>query len=216
MGMPASQIERLAADRKPVYATTIVSPVSGFVTEKFVVPQQYVAEGQPLVAVADLSTVWVEADVFEQQLPEIRIGQRVAITSPALPGQTLPGTVAFIQPVLSGETRSTSVRIELPNRNLQLKPDMFVSVTFATTAEPGRLSVPASAVVDRGQQQFVWVELASGRFSPRQVQTGTRSGERIEILSGLSEGESVVVEGAFLLDSESQLRSSQLHSAQGH
>ncbi len=206
MGMPASQIERLVADRKAVYATTIISPVSGIVTQKMVVPQQYVAEGQPLIEVADLSTVWVEADIFEQQLPEIRTGQRVSISSPALPGTELPGTVAFIQPVLSGETRSASVRIDLPNRNLQLKPDMFVSVKFPREARAGGLAIPPGAIIDRGQQQFVWVETAPGAFSLRQVQTGTRSGDRVEILSGLREGESVVAEGAFLLDSESQLQ----------
>lgn len=206
MGMPASQIERLARDRKPVYATTIVSPVSGIVTQKLVVPQQYVAEGQPLVEVADLSTVWVEADVFEQQLAGIRTGQRVTISSPALPGYDLPGTVAFIQPVLSGETRSNRVRIELPNRNLQLKPDMYVSVKFFSEAPPASLSVPATAIIDRGEQQFVWVEVAPGSFSPRQVKIGARTSDRVEILSGVEAGESVVAEGAFLLDSESQLR----------
>lgn len=206
MGMPASQIERLAADRKPVYATTIISPVSGIVTQKMVVPQQYVGEGQPLIEVADLSTVWVEADVFEQQLPEIRVGQKATITSPALPGQVLTGTVSFIQPVLTGETRSTRVRVELANRNLQLKPDMFVSVTFTTEARPAVLSVPPTAVIDRGQQQFVWVEIAPGNYSLRQVQIGARTSDRVEILSGLSGGESVVAEGAFLLDSEAQLR----------
>lgn len=206
MGMPPSQIDALARDRRPVYATTITSPVSGIVMQKLVVPQQYVAEGQPLVEVADLSVVWVEADVFEQQLASIRVGQRVTVTSPALPGQPLPGEVAFIQPVLSGETRSTSVRIELPNRNLQLKPDMYVSVTFTSEAASETLSVPAGAVVDRGQSQYVWVEVSPGRFSPRKVTTGTRTAERVEILSGLTGGESVVAEGAFLLDSESQLQ----------
>ena len=206
MGMPSSQIDRLAADRKPVYATTITSPVSGIVTQKLVVPQQYVMEGQPLVEVADLSVVWVEADVFEQHLAGIRVGQRVTVSSPALPGQPLPGEVAFIQPVLSGETRSTRVRIELPNRNLQLKPDMYVSVTFSAEAPSEGLSVPAGAIVDRGQRQFVWVEVSPGRFSPRQVTTGARTSDRVEILSGLNPGENVVAEGAFLLDSESQLQ----------
>jgi Cu(I)/Ag(I) efflux system membrane fusion protein len=177
------------------------------VTQKLVVPQQYVMAGQPLVEVADLSTVWVEADVFEQQLPDVSIGQQVSISSPSLPGKELPGKVAFIQPVLSGETRSASVRIELPNPDLQLKPETFVTVKFSREARPSGLAVPPGAVIDRGQQQFVWVETAPGRFTLRAVQTGARSSDRVEILSGLTEGENVVAEGAFLLDSEAQLQS---------
>ncbi len=207
MGMSPAQITQLVADRKPVYATTIISPVSGIVTQKFVVRQQYVMAGQPLVEVADLTTVWVEADVFEQQLPDVRIGQRVSISSPSLPGRELPGAVAFIQPVLSGETRSANVRIELPNPDLQLKPDMFVTVKFSREARPAGLSVPPGAIIDRGQQQFVWVETAPGTFALRVVQVGARSSDRVEILSGLTEGENVVAEGAFLLDSEAQLQS---------
>lgn len=206
-GMTAAQIDRLAAGGRPFYTTAIVSPVSGIVTQKLVVPQQYVAQGQPLFQVADLSIVWVEADVYEQDLPRIALGQRVAITSPALPGVTLPGTVAFVQPTLTGESRTTRVRIELPNLNLQLKPDMYVNVRLFGGTARSVISVPASAVIDRGQQQFVWVEVSPGNYAPRQVTVGARSADRVEIVSGLAGGEKVVVEGGFLLDSEAQLRS---------
>ena len=206
-GMTQSQIAQLEKSGKPIYATNVVSPVSGIVTQKMVVPQQYVMQGQPLLEVADLSVVWVEADVYEQQLPGIHIGQRVAITSPAIPGVEFPGTVSFIQPFLTGETRTARVRIELPNPNLQMKPDTYVSVRIFGAPAPAHLMVPKTAVIDRGQQQFVWVERAPGSYEPRQVTPGERHGDQIVIQAGLSGGETVVVEGGFLLDSEAQLRS---------
>ncbi len=206
-GMTNAQIDRLASGGKPFYTTSIISPVSGVVTQKLVVPQQFVAQGQALFQVADLSTVWIEADVYEQDLAKIAIGQRASVTAPSLPGVTLEGTIAFVQPTVSGDSRATRVRIELPNRNLQLKPDMFVNVRlFAGSGRPF-LSVPATAIVDRGQQQFVWVEVSPGSFAARQVTLGARAQDRVEILSGVSAGETVAGEGGFLLDSETQLRS---------
>lgn len=206
-GMSTAQIDRLASGGKPFFTTTIIAPVSGIVTQKLVVPQQYVAQGQALFQVTDLSTVWVEADVYEQDLSKIAIGQRVSVTAAALPGVTLPGTVAFVQPIVTGEGRTTRVRVELPNRNLQLKPDMYVSVRLFGGTGRAALTVPPTAILDRGQQQFVWVEVSPGNFSPRQVTVGARTPERVEILSGLNAGDMVAVEGGFLLDSEAQLRS---------
>ena len=205
-GMTPSQIAQLEETRKPLLATNVVSPVSGVVTRKLVVEQQYVAQGQPLLELADLSTVWVEADVYEQQLPNIQIGQRVSISSPAVPGTEFPGTVSFIQPVLTGETRTARVRIELPNRGLRLKPDMYVSARITGPAAAPHIMVPKTAVVDRGQQQFVWVEVAANTYEPRPVTVGPRHGEQIVINAGLSPGDTIVTEGAFLLDSEAQLR----------
>ena len=205
-GLTASQIDRLAAGGQVPSTTTIVSPVSGVVTQKLVMPQQYVMAGQPLFEVADLSTVWVEADVYETDLSRVSVGHRATVTLPALPGNELSGTVTFINPVVEGSSRSTRVRIELPNRNLQLKPDMYVTVRIFGEAAREGLTIPASAVVDRGRQQFVWVEISPGTYSPRQVTIGTRTADRVEILRGLTGGEVVVVEGAFLIDSEAQLR----------
>lgn len=205
-GMTGAQIDRLAAGGAPFYTTTIISPVSGVVTQKLVVPQQYVVQGQALFQVADLSTVWVEADVYEQDVAKVAIGQRVSVTAPSLPGVTLPGTIAFVQPVVAGESRTTRVRIELPNRSLQLKPDMYVSVRLFGGTGRSALMVPATSIVDRGQQQFVWVEVSPGSFAPRQVTVGARTPDRVEILSGVNAGDTVAVEGGFLLDSEAQLR----------
>lgn len=206
-GMTNSQIERLATEGRPFYTTTIVAPVSGIVTRKDVVPQQYVMQGQPLFEIADLSTVWVEADVYEKDLALVQAGQRVSVLSPAFAGVELPARVSFVQPVLEGESRTNRVRIELPNRGLRLKPEMYVTVRFFGESAIERLMVPASAVVDRGLEQFVWVEVSPGNYSPRRVQVGRRTADRVEIVSGLQPGESIVAEGAFLLDSEAQLRS---------
>ena len=205
-GMTAGQIAQLERTRKPILATTIISPVSGVVTKKLAVEQQYVAQGQPLLEVADLSTVWVEVDVYEQQLPSVRVGDRVEITTAALPGRTFTGKVSFIVPVLEGTTRTARVRVELPNPGLQLKPDMYANARIVGAPAPPHIMVPAAAVVDRGQQQFVWVETQPGSYEPRRVTTGGRHGNSIVIASGLEEGEVVVVEGGFLLDSEAQLR----------
>ncbi|MDQ3280363.1 MAG: efflux RND transporter periplasmic adaptor subunit [Acidobacteriota bacterium] len=205
-GMTSGQIATLERTHKPIYATTIVSPVSGVVTRKLAVEQQYVMQGQPLLEVADLSHVWVEADVYEQQLPSVKVGDQVEITTPAVPGRTYTGIVSFIVPVLTGATRTARVRIDIDNRGLALKPDMYANVRIIGAPAPAHIMVPATAVVDRGQSQFVWIETRPGAYEPRQVTTGGRHGEAIVITNGVSDGDNVVVEGAFLLDSEAQLR----------
>ena len=205
-GMTAAQIAQLERTHKPIFATNITSSVSGVVTQKLAVEQQYVAQGQPLLEVADLSNVWVEADVYEQQLSSVHLGDRVEISVAAIPGRTFEGKVSFIVPVLAGATRTAKVRIDLANRGLQLKPDMYVNARILGAPAPPHIMVPASAVIDRGQKQFVWVETQPGSYEPREVRTGGRHGEAIVIASGLRAGEVVVVEGGFLLDSEAQLR----------
>lgn len=205
-GMTAAQIAELERTSKPIFATNIIAPVSGIVTKKLALEQQYVAQGQPLFEVADLSHVWVEADVYEQQLPDVKVGQSVEITSPAVPGTKLAGKVGFILPVLAGATRTARVRIEMPNPGLTLKPDMYVNVRIIGEPAPPHIMVPASAIVDRGQKRFVWVETVPGTYEPREVATGQRHGDAIVIVSGLAPNDKVVVEGGFLIDSEAQLR----------
>ena len=206
-GMTEAQVAQVERTKKPILATNVISPVNGIVTKKLAVEQQYVVQGQALLEVADLSRVWVEADVYEQQLPSVSVGDKVEITAAAVPGRTFNGSIAFIVPVLEGATRTARVRVELANPGLLLKPDMYVNARVIGAPAPPHIRVPASAVVDRGQKQFVWVETQPGTYEPRQVTTGGRHGEAIVIASGLSEGDVVVVEGGFLLDSEAQLRS---------
>lgn len=205
-GMTERQIAQIEQGGKPLTSTAVVSPVSGVVTNKLVVPQQYVATGQPLFEVADLSQVWVDADVYEQQLSQVTPGQRVEITSPALPGQTRTGTVTFIQPVLAGQTRTATVRIDLPNPELSLKPDMYVTVRLVGNAVVEHIMIPASAAIDRGQSTFAWVETKPGTYEPRKIATGGRHGNQVIVTAGLQPGDVIVTEGGFLLDSEAQLR----------
>lgn len=205
-GMTAGQIATLEQTKKAIFATSVVSSVSGVVTRRLVVEQQYVVQGQPLLEVADLSRVWVEADVYEQQLPDVRIGQRAEIAASSNPGRTFTGAVSFIAPVLGGTTRTARVRIELANPALALKPDTYVNVRIVGTPAPPHVMVPATAVMDRGQRRVVWVETQPGSYEPRDVQTGPRHGDQIVIVSGVGAGDVVVIEGGFLLDSESQLR----------
>jgi len=205
-GMTAQQVASLESTRKPIFATNIISSVSGIVTNKLAVEQQYVSQGQALLEVADLSHVWVEADIYEQQLPSVHIGDAVEINAAAVPGRMFNGKVSFIVPVLAGATRTARVRVDIANPGLALKPDMYVNVRVIGAPAPPHIMVPASAVIDRGQRQFVWVESGAGSYEPREVTTGGRHGESIVILTGLSGGDNVVVEGGFLLDSEAQLR----------
>ena len=206
MGMSERQIAQVEQGGKPLVSTSVVSPVSGVVTQKFVVPQQYVATGQPLFEVADLSQVWVDADVYEQQLSQVHHGQAVQITSPALPGTTLSGKVSFIQPVIAGQTRTATVRIDLPNPQLAMKPDTFVTVRLVGGAVAEHIMVPASAIVDRGQSTFAWVQTSPGSYEPRKVTTGERHGDQLVVTQGLQPGDVIVTNGGFLLDSEAQLR----------
>jgi len=206
LGMTDRQLTELERGGKPFSTTTVYSPVSGIVTARNAVPQQYVMAGEPLLEVADLSTVWVEADVYEKDLAKVAAGQSVLVTAPAYPGQTFTGTVAFVEPVLSGQSRSNRARIQLANPELRFKPGMFVSVRLVQSTSEPVLTVPRTAIVDRGENQFVWVAAGDSRYTPRQVTVGATDGDRAQILSGLEPGEVVVTAGGFLIDSESQLR----------
>ncbi|MGK2856824.1 MAG: efflux RND transporter periplasmic adaptor subunit [Thermoanaerobaculia bacterium] len=206
LGMTDRQLLEIERGGKPFSTTTIYSPVAGIVTTRNAVPQQYVQAGEPLLEVADLSTVWVEADVYEKDLAKVMAGQSVLVTAPAYPGETFAGTVAFLEPVLSGQSRSNRARIQLANPELRFKPGMFVSVQLVQSTSEPVLTVPRTAVVDRGENQFVWVATGDSRYAPRQVTVGTTDGNRAQILSGLEPGEVVVTAGGFLIDSESQLR----------
>jgi membrane fusion protein, copper/silver efflux system len=207
LGLTAADLRRLERGGTPVQNVTISAPVSGVVTQKLVLPQQYVAAGQPLLQVADLSVVWVEADLYEQAISTVTPGSRAQVTFPALPGFEVAAIVSFVQPSLDPSSRSVRVRLEVPNPRLQLKLEMYANVRFATMAPSPRLSIASGAIIDRGSEQFVWVETAPGRYDPRRVVVGARAGARTEIVKGLTPGETIVTDGAFLLDSESQLQS---------
>jgi membrane fusion protein, copper/silver efflux system len=190
---------------KPTVRLQVLSPLSGVVIEKSVIEGGYVNVGDPLFTIADLSSVWVEADVFESDLALLRTGQQVEIAPISYPGRTYSGRVSLITPFLDPKTRTVKVRVVLPNPGSRLKPEMLVQ---AVIREPlgDCLAIPFSAVMDNGRRKVVWAEKAPGIFAAREVAVGARAGDMVQILSGLAAGEKVAASGGYLIDSESQLR----------
>jgi membrane fusion protein, copper/silver efflux system len=205
MGVKDWQIAALQKGGEPNIRIPIYTPLSGVVIEKIVQQGQYVNLGEPLFSIADLSSVWVEVEVYENDFPFVKVGQRVAITSQSYPGKTFTGRVSFIYPFLDPKTRTVKVRVGLGNPGMRLKPDMFVSAVIKSPLLSA-LAVPSSAVIDTGKRQVVWVETQPGVFQPRDVQVGARIDDKVQILSGISEGDKVAATGAYLIDSESQLK----------
>jgi Cu(I)/Ag(I) efflux system membrane fusion protein/cobalt-zinc-cadmium efflux system membrane fusion protein len=203
--LPSEELATLERTRMPREAITFRSPVSGYVLEKTALKGMHVMPGQTLYKVADLSVVWVEADVYEQELAFARVGQAATVTLDAYPGESFLGRAIYIYPFVEENTRTVKVRFQFANRGSRLKPGMFANVEMQGTGGAG-LTVPADAVLDSGKQQVVFVAEGDGRFTPRSVKIGRRLGDRTQILEGVKEGEQVAVGANFFLDSESQLR----------
>ena len=199
------QIEEIERSGKPVANVTLYAPASGYVTARNAFPNQKVTPDTELYTVVDLSRVWVLASVFEYQGPLVRVGQAATVSLPYGGGRSWSARVSFIEPQVDAQTRTIQVRIELPNPGIALKPEMFVDVELRSP-QPGRLTVPAEAVLDTGLRKTVFVDLGNGRFEPREVETGERIGDRIAVTAGLAAGERVVTSGNFLVNSESQLK----------
>jgi Cu(I)/Ag(I) efflux system membrane fusion protein len=205
-GMTPEQLERVTERGEPIEDIPFRSPASGHVIEKNVVRGTAVKAGERLFRIAPLHKVWVEADVYEQDLPRVKVGQPVEVTLPYLPGKTYRGRVGFIQPALNAATRTGRIRIELPNPGLELKPDMYADVRFVLDAGP-RLQVPEAAVLYTGPRRLVFVDLGEGRLRPQEVKLGQRGEDTYEVLEGLKAGDVVVTSGNFLVAAESRLRS---------
>ena len=184
---------------------TFRAPVGGVVVEKAAVKGMRVMAGQRLFRVADLSTVWVEADIYERDLAQIRMGLPVSVTLDAYAGETFPGRTTYLYPTVNDTTRTAKVRVQLANPKGQLKPGMYANVEIRGANRPG-LTVAANAIVDSGKEQIVFVAQGGGYFVPRRVTVGRRLDDRVEVLDGLMEGERVATSATFFLDSESQLR----------
>jgi RND family efflux transporter MFP subunit len=203
--LPADMLQRLEQTRKADANVTFRSPVTGFVIDKPVIEGMRVTAGQTLYKIADLSTVWVEADVFESDAPFIKVGASAAVTLDAWPGESRRGRSVYIYPFVEEKTRTLRVRFSFPNSDLRLKPGMYANVEMTSSLGSG-LTVPADSVLDAGREQIVFVAEGDGYFQPRQVGAGRRVGDRVQILTGLNEGDEVATGAAFFLDSESQLR----------
>ena len=204
--MSPEQIEQVARTGQPLTHVTIQAPVTGYVLSRNAFPGQRITPENELYVIADLSRVWIMADVFEFDAPNVRLGQRAVIKLPYDGGRAFQARVTYIQPQLEAETRTLKVRLEAANPGLVLKPDMYVDVDFHMPRRE-RLMVPAEAVLDTGLRKTVFVDLGDGYIEPREVETGERAGDRIGIRSGLKPGERIVVSGNFLIDSEAQLKS---------
>lgn len=200
------QIARIERTGEMTKTLTLVSPVDGIVLEKNVVEGQQVMPGLRLYRIADLTTVWAEGDVFEQDLQFVRVGSQAHIEVAAYPGQHLMGRVSFVYPTVEQESRTNRVRVTVPNPGLRLKPGMYATIYFDVEL-PRVVAVPAQALVATGQRNLVFVREAGGMLVPREVVVGARAGDWIQILSGLAEGETVVAAANFLVDAESRLAS---------
>ena len=197
-----AEIERTGTVRKTL---TLRSPVSGYVLEKNVFGGQKIMAGEALYKVADLSTVWVEGEVFEQDLAVVRLGQVVRAEFQALPGDVRRGQIAYVYPTVSAETRTARVRVVVPNGDMRLKPGMYATIRIGGTARQGVLTVPRSAVLTTGERSLVFVRGASGHLEPREVSVGASNDDRVEILRGVKAGDVVVASATFLVDAESNL-----------
>ena len=200
-------MRRLQQEGKPRNTITLRSPVDGVVMAKPSVQGMRFMPGEALYRIADLSSLWLLAEVFEQDLAWIAPGQEAAVRVNAYPDKVFRGKVAFVYPTVTPETRTARVRIELPNPGRLLKPDMYASVELAIRqrGEP-RLAVSDSAVLDSGARQIVLVQRGEGKFEPREVKLGQRGDGYVEVLEGVKEGETVVVSANFLIDAESNLK----------
>jgi membrane fusion protein, copper/silver efflux system len=201
-----SDLAGLRAGDAPRRSILLRAPRDGVVTEKTARIGLRFMPGDPLYQITDLSSVWLIGSVFEQDMALVQVGARVTASVVAYPGRIFKGTVTFVSPVLQPETRTVQVRVELANPHGLLKPAMYGSVELVAGAPTPRLAVPDSAILDTGTRQLVLIDRGGGEFEPRAVQLGVHGDGYTEILAGVAEHEAVVVDGNFLIDSESNLR----------
>lgn len=205
--IPDRDIRRLLSSGKIRKNLTLYAPTQGVVTHMMVREGMEVNSSDNLYTIADLSHVWVYADVYEYELPWIKAGQKGTVDLSYLAGKSFKGKVTYVYPYLDPKTRTARVRVELPNPDLLLKPDMFANVIIETEVHPNVVAVPDEAVIRSGQRNLVIVALGKGRFAPREVDLGLDSGDGwLEVRKGLREGEEVAVSSQFLIDSESKLK----------
>jgi Cu(I)/Ag(I) efflux system membrane fusion protein len=195
-------VERTSEVRRTL---TLRSPAAGYVLEKNVIAGQKIMAGDVLYRVADLSTVWVEGEVFEQDLATVQVGQMVHADFQALPGEHRMGRISYIYPTINPDTRTARVRVVLANGAMRLKPGMYATLRIVGTARGAVLTVPRDAVLSTGERNIVFVKQTSGHLAPREVALGASNDERVEILRGLAAGDTVVASATFLVDAESNL-----------
>ena len=199
------QIKELEESGQVKKTLTLHSPFSGFVLEKAAYKGMNVMPGVALFKLADLSVVWLYADIYEYELPFIRLGQQASIQLSYIPGETFTGKAIYIYPSLNPETRTAKVRFEIPNSHERLKPEMYANVEIKVHLGQ-KLVVPEGAIIDTGLRQLAIVDKGSGYFEPREVKVGAKVDNYYEVIKGLKAGERVVTSANFLIDSESKLK----------
>jgi len=205
--IPESEINRLKKSGKVSKSLTLESPADGVVIHKNAVEGLHIMEGMSLYQIADLSTIWVEVSVYDDELPWIAVGQEAKVELSYLPGKILEGRVIYIYPYLDEKARDVKVRLEFRNPGLELKPGMYANVWIKTQPIKDALVIPTEAVIRSGHRNIVFVAQGEGRFEPREVRLGEESDDgRIRILAGLVGGEQIVISAQFMLDSESRLQ----------
>jgi RND family efflux transporter MFP subunit len=205
LGVAREDIEAIARTGKATTGVNVRSPVRGYVARKSALKGLYVQPGSELFQIADLSSVWVLADVYETEIGRVKVGQKATLELAAWPGETFSGPVTFLYPAINLGSRTLQARLEVRNPGLRLRPGMYGKVTLEVGASEA-VVVPVEALVDTGELQYVFVARGGGRFEPRRVRPGLEGDGQVAILEGLHEGEAVVTTAAFVLDSESRLR----------
>jgi len=200
-----SQVDELGRTGRSAKTITVYSPGSGIVIEKNVLQGQKIMAGENLYKIADLSRVWILGEIYEYELPFLKTGQEANISLSYYPGESFGGKIIYIYPYLNPATRTNQVRIEVANPGLKLKPEMYANLDIRVDYGT-KLTVPTDAVLDAGQTKIVFVAKSDGYFEPREVKIGVRGQDIVEVLSGVSDGESVVTSANFLVDSESSLK----------
>jgi multidrug efflux pump subunit AcrA (membrane-fusion protein) len=200
------QIKELDETGKITRTLTFYSPVTGFVMDRKAFPQTAITPDMDLYVIADLSTIWANAQIYEYEVPYVHVGQMTQMELSYYPGKKYNGRVTYILPTLDPQTRTVKVRLEFANPNFDLKPDMYSEVNLKIDYGT-QVVVPQSAVLDSGERQTVFVALPDGYFEPREIKIGVKLDDKIAVLSGLRPGETIVTSGNFLIDSESRLKS---------
>jgi membrane fusion protein, copper/silver efflux system len=206
LSTPESAIKELERTREISLSIPWLAPQDGEILERNAVNGMRAGPGDVLFRIADHQLVWVVVDVAERDLREIALGTKVTIRPRALAGRTFTGDVTLIYPHLNAQTRTARIRIEVPNRDEQLRPEMYVDAEIETGSSDPVLAVAESAVLDSGSRQAVLIDKGQGRFEPREVKLGRRGGGYVEVTNGVSEGEAVVTSANFLIDAESNLK----------
>ncbi|MDH3975068.1 MAG: efflux RND transporter periplasmic adaptor subunit [Deltaproteobacteria bacterium] len=207
LDVPNHQIEELEKNRRILKTLHIHSPGKGIVTKKHIQEGGYVKPGMPIYTIADISKVWVHADIYESELPWVKTGQPVNMTLAYYPGKVFEGKVSYIYPFLEAKTRTIKVRLEFDNTDWQLKPDMYANIEIDSVISDNSIALPTEALIRSGERNVVITAVEKGKFLPKDVTIGIESGDGYyQVLEGLSDGETVVTSAQFLIDSESRLK----------